>query len=472
MRACLLTALGVLYLLPAYGQTPEPNWNAALTQLDALVKVEADKLHGPSFSVAVVSRRHPAYFVSYGYADLAHKTAATPHTIYEIGSITKVFTGTMLMQLRDAGKASLDDPITKHLPEFRVVSPFGGLARPTLRQLISHTSGLPRMSPQFSELEGGAGSDAQAIAALHGTAAVMPPFTRFKYSNLGVAITGYALARTAKTPWSVYIDRKILHPLGMSESSAARARLPAAQIAAGYLPGEDSAWSVGTPMPFSPVTEAAASMLSTTTDLAKFAAWQLDETDTRVLSAVSRREMRAPLWMNDDWTGGSGVAWALDRRDGEVLVNHGGGTSGFSSMLCLVPKQGIAIVVLGNSMADAQGLAFRLLTPLIAAAKAEQASIEAALPAEPLPQNAERFAGAYAHDAGLLPPVTVSVKAGTLVMHDDAWGTIELKPTSDPRTFTVTGNYPLDNEAVTFEGDGADARLLVGHGSIVYKRTP
>lgn len=81
------------------------DWDAALAIVDGMVKAAADESGGPGFSVAVVSRRHRAHFVHHGYADIERKIPADAHTVYEIGSITKIFTGTMLMQMRDAGKA-------------------------------------------------------------------------------------------------------------------------------------------------------------------------------------------------------------------------------------------------------------------------------------------------------------------------------------------------------------------------------
>lgn len=447
---------------------PNGGWNGALAQVDALVKARVETAGVPSYAVAIVSRNHPTAFFTYGYADLARHRRATPHTIYGIGSVTKVFTGTMLMQMRDAGRASLDDPLTKHLPEFHMPSPFTGKAAPTLRQIASHTSGLPRMIPLNSLQEPSGASVPEMLASLDRTAAVFPPLTHYRYSNLGVDLMGYALARTAGEPWPDYIDAHILRPLGMNESSAAEARLPAGRIATGYVPtGPNGAWRPGPPMPFSPLTEASGAIMSSATDMATFLTWQMNDNDTRVLSPVSRREMRTPLWMLDDWSAGVAVTWFLQRFDGEVLVHHTGGTAGYTAVAAFVPKQGVGIVALTNSTDDAHGFARKLLSPVLAVAKDESAAAEAARAAAVrLPAGAEALTGLYLHDKDMLPPLTVAVDKGQLVMDSPLFGRARLVPTAAPAVFTATDNEGFDGETVSFE----NGKIVIGHGAMVFVR--
>jgi CubicO group peptidase (beta-lactamase class C family) len=450
-----------LCFLPAASAAPVDPWNAALIQVDKLVQ---DRVQSgvPSYSIAVVSRNHPTHFLSVGYADTANKIKATPHTIYAIGSVTKVFTGTMLMQLRDRGLASLDDPLTKHLPEFAMPSPYTGQAAPTLRQLASHTSGLPRLIPVNSALEPSGASVPEMLRSLQTTATVYPPLTHYKYSNLGVDLLGYALARTAGQPWPDYVDQNILHPLGMNESSAVEARLPKAKIAVGYVPsGPSGGLQAGASMPWSPLTEASGSIMSTSTDMAKFLTWQMNDNDGRVLSPVSRREMRTPVFLYYDWSAGVGINWFLERLDGEVLVQHTGGTGGFAAIAAFVPQDGIGIVALTNSTDEAQAFARTLLPPVLAVAKAERLQSEAAA-AVHLPAGAGALAGMYLHGKGMLPPLFVAVEKGELVINSPMFGHARLIPTADSKVFTATDQESLDGETVVFEGD----RLVIGHAMI------
>jgi len=458
MRAALLSAV-LLLAAPACAQT---NWDEALKQVDTLVKQRVEK-GVPSYSVAIISRNHPVHFFSAGFADTTRKVPAGPNTVYEIGSVTKVFTGTMLMQMRDAGLASLDDPLTKHLPEFSMPSPFTGKAAPTLRQMASHTAGLPRMIPLNSLQEPSGASEADMLKSLSGTEAVYPPLTHYKYSNLGVDLMGYALARTAKTPWTDYVQRNILKPLGMTHSSTVKARLAKETIATGYTPaGPNGGWQAGPPMTFTPLTEASGSIVSAASDMAKFVAWELDDKDTRVLSPTTRREMRTPLFMLDDWSAGVGVTWFLQRYEGEVLVHHTGGTAGFMAVAAFAPKSGVGIVALTNSTDDAHGFARELLKPVLAAAKAEQPKPVAI----PLPAGADKFAGAYLHGKGMLPPYFVRVDNGTLVLESPLFGRARLIPTANAAAFTATDNEGIDGESVIFDGP----RMVIGHGAMVFVR--
>jgi len=470
-QICVFIAIAafVLGLAPIRAEASRA-WSQALADVDQQTKAEADKIKGPSFSVAVVSRGHPTFFVTYGYADIARTRKADSHTIYEIGSITKLFTATMLMQLRDAGKVSLDDRLSKYLPKFRMPSRFSGVAQPTLRQLASHTSGLPRSLPVYSELEAPGGDEAHWLAAVNDAEASLPPFMQFKYSNLGFGLLGYALARTAALPWPDYIGAKILSPLGMAETYTARGKLPTTRVAAvGYVPGASDGWQAAAkPMTMNQLNEGAGALLSDSTDMAKFLAWQLGSSDNGVLSATSRREMRVPLWVNDDWKSGNGVAFMLMRQGDETLAGHGGGTNGFNSMLVFSDRHGVGVVVLSNGMTNAQGLAMRLMIPLIAAAKAETADNGRNLET-PAPDTGA-FAGLYEHDYGLVPPITVVTEGSRLVMHDDNWGTVRLRPTDRPGTFTASGNATLEGEAITFDNREGVMRLAIGHGSVVYLR--
>jgi CubicO group peptidase (beta-lactamase class C family) len=442
-------------------------WTQALATVDQLVKEKVEKGGVPSYSIAIVSRNHPTWFLSVGYADLANKIKATPHTVYEIGSVTKVFTGTMLMQMRDAGRASLDDPLTKHFPEFHMPSPFTGQAAPTLRQLASHSSGLPSLMPLNNPMQEPSGASIpEMMKSLERTAPVFPPLTHYRYSNLGVDLMGYALARTAGQPWPDYIEQNILKPLDMRESSAARARLPAAKITVGYVPsGANGAWAPGAPMIFSPLSEASGAILSSATDMAKFVAWEMNDNDNRVLSGISKREMRTPLWMFDDWSVGVGVTWFLERLDGEVMVEHTGGTGGFAAVAAFVPRQGVGIVVLTNSTDDAHRFAFKLLSTMLAVAKQEPPAPQAALP-----PGTEKLAGMYLPGKGMLPlpPMFVKVDKGELVIDSPQYGHVRLVPTAKPGEFTAVEEQSLDGENVSFE----DGKMVVGHGAMVFVRAP
>ena len=122
----------------------DPAVSAALTQLDAQLTAIMKERNLPGLSAGVVYDHELIWTKGYGYADLERRIPADADSIYEIGSVTKLFNAVMLMKLRDAGKLSLDDPIEKYLPEFKIRSSFPDPRPPTFRQVVSHVSGLPR----------------------------------------------------------------------------------------------------------------------------------------------------------------------------------------------------------------------------------------------------------------------------------------------------------------------------------------
>jgi len=159
-------------------------------------------------SVAVISDQDLLWAKGLGYADYARQIPATPQTIYRIASITKLFTATMLMQLRDAGQVQLDDPLTRYLPpSFTIISPFPDAKAPTLRQVVSHTAGLPREAPFDYEEAVPIPSIEVILDEIREIELLVPPMTEWRYSNLGVALLGHALERIAHQPYNMWWKR-------------------------------------------------------------------------------------------------------------------------------------------------------------------------------------------------------------------------------------------------------------------------
>lgn len=147
MKKTILSLLLVLLFAPiapaqnAIAQNPEVAGNIKL--LEAWIEAQMAYRNLPGMSVGVVYDSQLIWARGFGYADVEQKIPATPATIYRMASVTKTFTATAIMQLRDAGKLSLDDPVVKHLPWFKIKSWFNDAPAITIRHLLTHTSGLP-----------------------------------------------------------------------------------------------------------------------------------------------------------------------------------------------------------------------------------------------------------------------------------------------------------------------------------------
>ena len=267
----------------------------AITVLDMWIEQHVAHRGVPGLSIAVVYDQEIVWAKGYGYSDLETKTPVTPDTVYRIGSITKLFTSTAIMQLRDQGKLRLDDPVSRHLPWFRVHNPFPDAPEITIRHLLTHTSGLPREAafpywtdhvfPTREELtEGAPGQDA-----------LNPPETTYHYSNLGMSVLGGVVTVVSGQPWADYVQEKILQPLGMSSSSTAPGEALMQRLSTAYmLPAPDGSRRVMEYYETGAIAPAG-SIVSTVEDLGRFASLQFRDGPAggeQILRGSTLREMQ------------------------------------------------------------------------------------------------------------------------------------------------------------------------------------
>ena len=191
------------------------------------------------------SNRPEAYAISVVHRNTTILTAGSVDTPFRIGSVTKVFTAMGAMVLRERGVLRLDDPVTKFLPNFSVINPYDN-HQPTLRELMSHTSGLPRdLCPNFIC---GASSEEEILEMISKMELAIPPWSLDLplYSNLGFAILGHAWEKATSPPqsWSDFITDHIFAPLGMHSSGddLAHVQLAPGNTGTGYPSNSSIGW--------------------------------------------------------------------------------------------------------------------------------------------------------------------------------------------------------------------------------------
>ncbi|HEX8090553.1 MAG TPA: serine hydrolase domain-containing protein, partial [Blastocatellia bacterium] len=193
------------------------HYGPAIEMLERFIAREIVDKQLPALSIALVDDRQTVWAKGFGFANPKDKTPATAETVYRVGSVSKLFTDIAIMQLVEQGKLDLDAPVTRYLPDFSPRNPF---SKPiTLRQLMSHRSGLVRESPVGSYFDPTEPSLARTVASLNKTSLVYEPETRGKYSNAAIATVGYVLERTQGQPFAKYLKRAVLDPLGLAHSS-------------------------------------------------------------------------------------------------------------------------------------------------------------------------------------------------------------------------------------------------------------
>jgi CubicO group peptidase (beta-lactamase class C family) len=292
----------------------------------------------PSVSAAVFRGDELAWSEAIGLADAEQGVQASPDTQYAVASITKTFTAASILQLRDAGKLDLEDPLSKHLPE----AAHGTL---TLRRMLSHASGLQR-EPQGEIWESLTfPGEEELLAGLEDAEQVLPPMAAWHYSNLAYALLGIVVARLSGTPFRDYVHERLVAPVGLKRTT--------------WGPGENAALPYFVE-PYSdsvrrePVLELGgkggeSGLYSTVGDLARWGAFLCDP-DESVLAPSSAAEMHdLNVTADASWTRGWGLGIELWRRGERVFGGHTGGFPGFLSILCYSRRDRLGAVVLTNA---------------------------------------------------------------------------------------------------------------------------
>ena len=334
IRALLGAAL--VCAAPAAAQPAEL---AAVTRsVEAAAQAELADKEIPSIAVALIDRSGVVWSRAWGKADAEGKVPATPATLYRAGSVSKLFTDIAVMRLVERGKLDLDAPVTRYLPDFRPQNPFGGAI--TLRQLMTHRSGLVREAPRGHYFDDQAKGQADAVASLNSTRLVAAPGALTKYSNAGIAVVGEVVARVAGKPYAQAVADLVLRPLGMASSGFDRGALKGPVAWSQMVSFDGGRWAAP---PLELGTPAAGSLYTNTGDLGAFARAMLNGG-----GAVLKPATLAEMWREQYGKTGPrsfGLGFALGTLEGQRTVGHGGAVYGHVASLQLMPDAGIGVVV-------------------------------------------------------------------------------------------------------------------------------
>jgi CubicO group peptidase (beta-lactamase class C family) len=405
-----------------------------------------------------------------GFADLASQRPAGPDTLYRIASITKTFTGTAIMRLREAGKLDLDDPAVQWLPELAGSGSPETIGRVTIRRLLSHEAGLTSEPPgtdwalKDPVYEGVAAANLARAAEIF---TAIGPNLQPKYSNLGYQLLGEIVHRASGTPYPDYVQQEILTPLAMPDTAFDPVGgALAVRAATGY-----SGRSFSDELSIAPemtICWAEGGLWSTVEDLARWISFQLrahadDPQDSPVLAAAALREMHKPRYLSDEqWTEAWGITWYGVRKDNVTWVQHSGGLHGFTSNACFDREHKVGAIVLLNGIADAAALSMELagIARRLVRDSAPQLKVPVPTPAEYRP-----LLGLYAPES-MDDICRVEWRDGKLVIYvpGDPVQIMPLQPADDPDTFVVGLGFRDSGETVRFRRrpGGQVASVFVG----------
>jgi CubicO group peptidase (beta-lactamase class C family) len=338
----MIRALPALSLLAVLTVQPAPAGDA-WSKIAALYRQRLQQTGIVGSSLVFVRNGAVAHTAFEGYQDRATTRAVDEETIYHWASITKTFTGIAIMQLRDRGLLSLDDPVVKYVPELREVhNPYGDISQVTIRHLMTHSAGFRAGTWPW-------GGDqpwhpfeptrwAQVVAMMPYTELQFRPGTKYSYSNPGVIFLGRIIELFSGDDYEVYINKNIFMPLGMTRSFFDRAPYHLlAHRSHSYAKTDEGIAEQRFDFD-SGITVSNGGLNAPVGDMAKYLAFLIDGNDT-ILKRSSLDEIFTPQIREIDGEGGSGddvqagLSCLIERHGGVELVGHSGDQNGFISHL-------------------------------------------------------------------------------------------------------------------------------------------
>ena len=352
----LLLFAVVLLSIAAHAQSPlSPD---AKAKIDTAVTQVLSSTKVPSASIAVVKDGRIAYLQAYGLARLNPPMEATPQMQYSIGSISKQFTAAAVLLLAQEGKLTLEDPVSKYLPQLTRAKEV------TIRMLLSHTSGYQDYWPEdYVMTSMMVPTTAQHILDVWAKRPLdFDPGTQWQYSNTNFVIAGRIVEQVSGTPLIDLLKKRIFVPLGMDNVYDTDASKLPATDPTGY---ERHALGPQRPTPLEGTgwMFAAGELAMPAHDLAL---WDISIIDRSLLDAASYAQMFKPVLLKNGVSSGYGLGVFLGKRDGRAIIEHSGEVSGFVSENLVFPDDRAAIIVLTNEMAtSAASLIAKRITPLV-----------------------------------------------------------------------------------------------------------
>jgi len=439
---------------PAQGTRGD--YGYAKSYLSWLIPREMSRAEVAGLSIALVDDQRVQWSQGFGYADAERRIPANEQTIYGIGSVTKLFTATAVMQLAVQGRIDLDAPLTRYVPEFSVRARFTDVTPITPRHLLTHHSGLPgdylkgmwTLHPAPFE---------QLVPQLKQVYASYPPNLVYSYSNLGYSLLGRVIENVSGQDYASYMHDAVLAPLGMTGSTFVVDPEREPHLAVGYRqgkPGAERYFLRDVP---------AGALFSSAADMGRFIRVLLADGQTDTQTLVSPATLRA-MWRAQnsdvplDMDHRVGLGWMLGQTELDYagpVVHHNGGTLGAASELMLLPQHKLGVIVLANSAAGSAALNRIAVQALKLALEAKTGIQEPTspkpverVPVTASPDELSKLAGNYASNFGVVFPV---VNKGTYLQTGFQGKTFALLPQADATLgvqYRLFGWLPIDIPAL------------------------
>jgi CubicO group peptidase (beta-lactamase class C family) len=324
--------------------------------LDAAVRKAMAEGRVPGVAVGVrVGGKEVA--VGYGVTSVEDPLPVHARTLFQIGSVSKTFTAAAIMALVEGGRLTLDDPVCRYLPAFRLATP-GVAERVTVRHLLTHTAGF--VGDWFLVRPPALGDDvpSRVADAMAEVPQLFPPGEGWSYNNAGFGVAGRVIEVVTGRPYEASLRDLVLGPLGLAgtfvsadEAITHRVALPHTSTTRPPRLLRGAGWQPGWQLTRSDVP--LGGLISSVEDLLGWARFHLglrrSSAGPPPLALATIAAMQTPLATAGCFADQVGVAWMLRTAGGATLVSHGGLTSGYATAFTLVPEASTAVVVLTNA---------------------------------------------------------------------------------------------------------------------------
>lgn len=341
------------WLLPEAGfastpRGPQEVVSATIQSLDSLAAAAVESGQTVGLALGVYRGGEPIVSKGYGLADVENGVPVTDSTVFRIGSVTKQFTAAAILGLEEEGKLSLDDDLTRFLPDY----PTGGRTI-TIHQLLNHTSGIKSytgLGQRWRKVQPLDLSNEELLALFQDEPFDFEPGEGWAYNNSGYYLLGMIIEEVTGLGYDEYLEESFFGPLGLRDTSYCWERPIIPRRARGYQGSGDEIRNAD---PLSMTQPGAAGALcSSVRDLAR---WERALRMGEVISADSYRRMVTPVgipWYAPRWYG---YGLEVGELEGKERVIHGGGIPGFNARLAHYPGEDLTIVTLSNLNGPAAG---------------------------------------------------------------------------------------------------------------------
>jgi serine-type D-Ala-D-Ala carboxypeptidase/endopeptidase len=453
LRPALLLAGCTLLCAPAFSQVPS----------DAEIrKILADRVgsenNGTGIVVGIVDA-NGRRIISYGSLAKNDTRKLDGNTVFEIGSMTKVFTSLVLMDMVRRGEVALTDPISKYLPDSVKVPERNG-RKITLADLSTQSSGLPRMPNNFTPKDpNNPYADytvQQMYDFLSGYKLARDIGSQYEYSNLGVGLLGHVLSLRAGMSYEALVRSRVCDPLDLKDTRITLTPDMKARLAVGHsaalAPVEN--WDI-------PTLAGAGALRSTANDMLTFLAANLGFVKTPLAQAMADEvSVRRPAGAPDMEIA---YGWHIQTKDGNSIIWHNGGTGGYRTYMGYDPKARVGVVALTNISTDAgvDDIGRHLLNTSYPLLKVESPVERKEITLDP--KIFDRYAGQYQLAPNAI--ITMSREEGRFYTQLTGQGKIEVFPESERKFFlkVVDAQLTFDVDAqgaatqVTLQQNGRDS---------------